>query len=743
MCAVVKADGYGHGAVECGRAALAGGATWLAVAAAAEAAALRVALPEARLLVLGALTPAELDLALGAGADIAVWRRGFLELVQARAGALGVRPRVHVKYDTGMGRLGERDPAAVADLVAKVSAVEEVELTGFWTHFATADEPGSEFFAEQLERFTGLADRVRREHPGLIRHAANSAATLSDDAAHFEMVRCGVAVYGLDPFGEDPAARELEPALELRSYVADVKEFEPGDSAGYGRSWRAQRDTRVGVLPIGYGDGVRRALSNNADVLVDGRRHPLVGTVSMDNVTIDLGPRTTVEPGERRGPDRRPGRREDPRRGARRAPADDQLRDRLRDLVAGPPAVRAIGMSAADRLSAAEPLRIAREALSDDDEAWIVGGAVRDALAGRVVGVSTSRSPATRRTAARRIARAAGGPAFALSGEFGDLAGAGARSALAPRRDQDARRLDRGRPGRARLHRQRDRGPARGPAARRSTLIGGSPTSSSGGCGWSPSAVSPTTRCGCCAPRGSQPSSSSSSTPETVALARARPTRAAEPAGERQFAELRLLLAGPDPLRGLGLLDELEVTAAVLPELEALRGVDQNPNHHLDVHGHTIEVLRALLEIERDLDRYARRRRAAVARAARRAARRRARREAARCASRRSSTTSASRRPERSTRAGSSRSSATTGSARSRPRAVRPAADQPAPRRYLEAVTLHHLHLGFMVRERPLSRRRLYEYLKLTEPVSADVSLLTVADRLAARGRADRRRATR
>ncbi len=297
LCAVVKADGYGHGAVESGRAALAGGATWLAVAGAAEAAALRVALPEARLLVLGALTPAELDLALGAEADIAVWRRGFLELVQARAGALGVRPRVHVKYDTGMGRLGERDPAAVADLVAKVSDVEEVELTGFWTHFATADEPGSEFFVEQLDRFTGLADQVRREYPGLIRHAANSAATLSDDAAHFEMVRCGVAVYGLDPFGEDPAARELEPALELRSYVADVKEFEPGDSAGYGRSWRAQRATRVGVLPIGYGDGVRRALSNNADVLVDGRRHPLVGTVSMDNVTIDLGPRTTVEPG--------------------------------------------------------------------------------------------------------------------------------------------------------------------------------------------------------------------------------------------------------------------------------------------------------------------------------------------------------------------------------------------------------------------------------------------------------------
>ena len=297
LCAVVKADGYGHGAVESGRAALAGGATWLAVAAAAEAAELRGALPAARLLVLGALTPAELDLALGAGADIAVWRRGFLELVQARAGALGARPRVHVKYDTGMGRLGERDPDAVTDLVAAAAAAEELELTGFWTHFATADEPGSGFFIEQLERFTELADQLRREHPGLIRHAANSAATLSDATAHFEMVRCGVAVYGLDPFGDDPAAQELEPALELRSYIADVKDFEAGDSAGYGRTWRAPQATRVGVLPIGYGDGVRRALSNNADVLVGGRRHPLVGTVSMDNLTIDLGPLTTVDPG--------------------------------------------------------------------------------------------------------------------------------------------------------------------------------------------------------------------------------------------------------------------------------------------------------------------------------------------------------------------------------------------------------------------------------------------------------------
>ena len=154
---MVKADGYGHGAVTCARAALAGGATWLAVATAAEAAELRARAARARaLLVLGALTPEELDVALEADADMAVWRPGFLELVRARAAALGSRPRVHVKYDTGMGRLGERDPDAGASRWSRRRPrPSEVELTGLWTHFATADERGSEFFERQLERFTG------------------------------------------------------------------------------------------------------------------------------------------------------------------------------------------------------------------------------------------------------------------------------------------------------------------------------------------------------------------------------------------------------------------------------------------------------------------------------------------------------------------------------------------------------------------------------------------------------------
>ena len=297
LCVVVKADGYGHGAVQSARAALEGGATRLAVAAASEAEELRTSLPEASILTMGALTPDELDRALSAGSEIAAWRPEFLRRMAERAADRGIVARVHVKYDTGMGRLGERDPEVVRELVREAAADDRVEAVGLWTHFATADEPDSEFFDEQLARFRELAVPLKQENPSLLLHAANSAATLREPGSHFDMVRCGIAIYGLDPFHEDPAKRGLEPALELRSHVAAVKRFRRGESAGYGRRWRAAEDTWVGVLPIGYGDGVRRALSNNAEVLVGGRRHPLVGTVSMDNVTIDLGADTDVEPG--------------------------------------------------------------------------------------------------------------------------------------------------------------------------------------------------------------------------------------------------------------------------------------------------------------------------------------------------------------------------------------------------------------------------------------------------------------
>jgi alanine racemase len=289
----VKANAYGHGAVRAAQAALTGGASWLAVATAAEAAELRAAGIDAPLLVMGALTRHDLGIAIAAEADFVAWTR---ELVEAAA-ALGPA-RVHVKLDSGMGRLGTKDPREALELCRAVSEAESLELAGLMTHFATADELGDDHFGSQLAEFRGFVEAARAEHPGVTVHAANSAAHLREPAARFDLVRCGVATYGLDPFGRDPGDHGLEPALALESYVAAVKRFEPGDSAGYGRTWRASEATWVGTLPIGYGDGWRRAMSNNADVLVRGRRHPLVGNVSMDNVTIDLGPETDVEPGD-------------------------------------------------------------------------------------------------------------------------------------------------------------------------------------------------------------------------------------------------------------------------------------------------------------------------------------------------------------------------------------------------------------------------------------------------------------
>jgi alanine racemase len=284
LCAVVKADGYGHGAAPAARAALAGGATWLAVAAAEEAAQLRAAGIDARLLVLGALSPSELDVALAADADVLAWREPLVAAVAARGGG-----RVHVKLDSGMGRLGTRDASEATRVAAAAVDADGVELAGAMTHFATADERDDTFFGEQLARFEAWVRPLVERHPELVVHAANSAALLRDPASHFDMVRAGVAIYGLDPFQEDAAARDLEPALELVSYVAEVKACPAGESVGYGRRFVAQADTTVATVPIGYGDGVRRALTNNAEVLVNGRRFPLVGTVSMDNVTLDLG----------------------------------------------------------------------------------------------------------------------------------------------------------------------------------------------------------------------------------------------------------------------------------------------------------------------------------------------------------------------------------------------------------------------------------------------------------------------
>jgi alanine racemase len=298
LCAVVKADGYGHGAAPAARAAVAGGASWLGVATAEEAAELRAEGIGQPILVMGALSDEELYTAIAAGGELVAWDRRFVERLAASASGRQKPVRVHVKLDTGMGRLGTRDRAEaleIAELVARSRPA--LELAGAMTHFATADDD-PDFLERQLDDFEPFAAELRARFPRVIVHAANSAATLCSAASHFDLVRCGIAIYGCDPMHDDPSERGLEPALALSSYVASVKLARAGDSIGYGRRFIAERDTWIGTVPMGYGDGVRRAFTNNCDVLVRGGRYPLVGTVSMDNITIDLGPEPVPKPGD-------------------------------------------------------------------------------------------------------------------------------------------------------------------------------------------------------------------------------------------------------------------------------------------------------------------------------------------------------------------------------------------------------------------------------------------------------------
>ena len=260
LWAVVKANGYGHGAADVAGAALAEGASALCVATVPEGLALRVEFPAARILVMG---PA-------GNREVAQARNARLELAISD-GEIPADVAAHVKLDTGMGRYGY---AQLPELPPNV--------VGLMTHLATAD--GDAAFAErQLERFRDAT----AGHAQLTRHAANSAAALRLPSSRFDAARCGIALYGLSPFGEDPAADGLEPVLRWHSHLSQVKRLAPRESTGYGRRFVAERDTWIGLVPVGYGDGFRRDLTGT-EVRVAGEPRRVVGTVSMDSFAVEL-----------------------------------------------------------------------------------------------------------------------------------------------------------------------------------------------------------------------------------------------------------------------------------------------------------------------------------------------------------------------------------------------------------------------------------------------------------------------
>jgi alanine racemase len=261
LWAVVKADGYGHGATDVAGAALGAGATALCVATIPEGLSLRNEYRTERIIVMG---PA------GSNREVAQARAAGLELAIAD-GEIPEGVRVHLKLDTGMGRYGLSElPSPPAEVV------------GLMTHLATADSDAG-FARAQLERFRSATE----QYSHLARHAANSAAALRLPESHFDAARCGIAMYGLSPFNTDPQEDGLEPVLSWQSALAQVKRLEPGQSSGYGRRFVADAPTWIGIVPVGYGDGFRRDLTGT-EVRVAGEPRRVVGTVSMDSFAVEL-----------------------------------------------------------------------------------------------------------------------------------------------------------------------------------------------------------------------------------------------------------------------------------------------------------------------------------------------------------------------------------------------------------------------------------------------------------------------
>jgi len=261
LWAVVKANAYGHGAVDVAGAVLDEGAGALCVATVAEGLELRSEFGLARILVMGPTSSSrEIAEAREARLELAWWDEELPDGV-----------RVHLKLDTGMGRWG----------VSELSALGP-DVVGLMSHLATADSDPA-FAEEQVARFRAAT----QPYADLMRHVANSAAALRLPSARFDAARCGVALYGLSPFGEDPADDGLEPALSWRSYLAQVKRLEPGQSTGYGRRFVAERPTWIGIVPVGYGDGFRRDLTGT-EVRVSGEPRRVVGVVSMDAFAVEL-----------------------------------------------------------------------------------------------------------------------------------------------------------------------------------------------------------------------------------------------------------------------------------------------------------------------------------------------------------------------------------------------------------------------------------------------------------------------
>lgn len=298
LCAVVKADAYGHGAVRIAREAVRNGADFLAVALLQEAVALREAGIDAPILILGALLPEVAELAVRYDISCAVFQTEQLCALNAAALKLGVKARVHIKIDTGMHRIGVhvREAGCFAALAASLPGIY---IEGVFSHFATADADDKGYAAYQFARFKealALIERAGVKVP--IRHIANSAALTELQEYQLDMVRQGITLYGLHPAHMIDCYKDFEPVMTVRSKISFVKTLPAGETIGYGRTYTTSRPSVIATVPIGYADGVSRRLSNRGYMLVKGERAPIVGRVCMDQVMLDVTDIADVKTGD-------------------------------------------------------------------------------------------------------------------------------------------------------------------------------------------------------------------------------------------------------------------------------------------------------------------------------------------------------------------------------------------------------------------------------------------------------------
>ncbi|MDI6638023.1 MAG: alanine racemase [Bacillota bacterium] len=294
IMAVVKADAYGHGAVQVATTALTSGATWLGVALVEEGVVLRKSGIIAPILVFGQLFPSQARRALRYSLSCTVSTYEFAEALSVAATQEGKKGKCHIKVDTGMGRIGVL-PRQAASFVRRVAMLPNVEVEGIYTHFATADADDKSFAREQLSRFMEVIETLRTMGVQIqFRHAANSAACVEMPEARLDLVRPGILMYGLSPFSTErfqKVKREMDirPALSLKTRVSFVKRVPAGTPVSYGSTYVTREDTVIATLPVGYADGLSRGLSNRGEVLIRGRRLPIVGRICMDQCMVDAG----------------------------------------------------------------------------------------------------------------------------------------------------------------------------------------------------------------------------------------------------------------------------------------------------------------------------------------------------------------------------------------------------------------------------------------------------------------------